>query len=392
MKSQDSSGGRLTSIDALRGFDMFWIIGGDQLARQVCRRMESASSSDGVFGWLAKVIASLEPQFEHVAWHGFRFYDLIFPLFLFLVGCVLPFSLGKYGEGRSPGAYARVIRRTLALIALGFIYSGFLQFSFMTVDASGVHFDWSKTRFPGVLQRIGLCYFFAALVVMNFRPPIQAVVVASILAGYHFLFAFVPGSGSAGDFSPEGNLAGWLDRKLLGGTRLYYGHGDNEGILSTLPAIATTVIGALAGAWLRSGVTPILKALMLAAVGVAAIEAGWLWERIGGFPVNKILWTSSFVLVAGGWSLVLLSAFYFVIDVCGLKLWAYFFTVIGANAITIYMLKNIIDFKHSARYFLGGLMNISRPEDRDLILIVGVLALQWLVLWFFYRHRVFFRV
>ena len=400
MKSQDGSGGRLTSIDALRGFDMFWIIGGEEIAIQLCRRLDSSSHSESVFGWLARFIASLEPQFHHATWHGFRFYDLIYPLFLFLVGVVLPFSLAKYGEGPSPGAYGRVVRRTLSLILLGFIYAGFLQFPFMTIDSAGVHFDWSKTRIPGVLQRIGVCYFFAAIIVMNSRPLVQTIIVALILAGYHAIFAFVPGgAGAAGDFSVENNLAGWLDRQVFGGSKMYYGgdnefpkFGDNEGVLSTLPAVATTLIGALAGSWLRSGVSPIVKTAVLAIVGAVLVEGGWLWEKFGGFPVNKMLWSSSYVLVAGGWSLILLSAFYFIIDVCGIRFWAYFFVVIGANAITAYVIRHFIDFDYSAKFFFGGVMKLSNNQDAALILHVGVVALLWLVLWFFYRHRVFFRV
>jgi len=391
MRAQEASG-RLTSIDALRGFDMFWIIGGDQLARLICKLLESASPGDGVFGWLAARIAALRPQFEHVEWHGFHFYDLIFPLFLFLVGVVLPFSMAKYGSEPNPAAYGRIIRRTLALLALGFIYAGFLKLNFISVDGSGVHFDWSQTRFPGVLQRIGICYFFAAIVVLNFRPAAQAAIVGIILVGYHMLMTFVPGGGAAGDLSPEHSLAGWVDQKVLGGTKLYYGHGDNEGLLSTLPAVATTLLGALAGSLLRAGVSQFLKVAVLLLAGAAAVECGWLWEQFGHFPVNKILWTSSFVLVAGGWSLVLLAAFYFIIDVCGLKAWAYFFTVIGANAITIYMLKSIIDFNSSTKYFLGGVMKLANEADAALILVAGSLALKWLVLWFLYRHRVFFRV
>jgi predicted acyltransferase len=398
MKSQDAGGGRLSSIDALRGFDMFWIIGGDELARHFCQRLKSFSD-DGVFGWLAKRIADLEPQFHHAQWHGFRFYDLIFPLFLFLVGCVLPFSLGKYGDGPTSGAVGRVVRRTLALIALGFVYSGFLQLQFLRIEGSTFYFDWSQSRFPGVLQRIGLCYFFAALVVMNCRPTVQMGIAAALLAGYHALLAFVPGGGPAGDYSPEGNLAGWIDRAAFDGTRTYYGGenefsglGDNEGVLSTLPAIATTLIGALAGALLRSGVSPFLKTAILFVSGAAAVQGGWLWEQMLGLPVNKMLWSSSFVLVAAGWSAILLGGFYFVIDVCGLKAWAFFFVVIGANAITIYLLQRIVDFERSAAFLFGGLAKLVGQGDAPLILAAGSLGLQWLVLWFFYRHRVFLRV
>jgi predicted acyltransferase len=386
MKSQVAATNRLVSIDALRGFDMFWIMGGDLLARHVCGRLRETSHSNTVFGRFAKFVGELQPQFDHVEWHGFVFYDLIYPLFLFLVGVVLPFSLGKYGEGPSPGAYGRVFRRTFALIALGLIYNGFLQFTFASKG-------WSEVRLPGVLQRIGLCYFFAALIVMHFRPAMQMVFFVAILGLYYAALTFIPaGDHAAGDLTKEGNLAGWLDRKLLGGTFLYYGYGDNEGVLSTIPAVATTLLGALAGALLRGSNSPLLRVLVLLTGGAACVQLGWWWEQFGGFPVNKILWTSSFVLVAGGWSLILLGAFHFIIDVCGLKGWAYFFTVIGANAIAIYMLEDLVDWKHSTEFLFGGIASLAGEPNKTLILIVGAISLKWLVLWFLYRQRVFFRV
>lgn len=386
MSAQSGSSNRLASIDALRGFDMFWIVGGDLVARHVCKTLQAASHSDSVLGRFGRFIGGLESQIEHVEWHGFVFYDLIYPLFLFLVGLVLPFSLGKYGDGANAGAYGRILRRTIALILLGLIHADFFKFEFLDKG-------WEAVRLPGVLQRIGLCYFFAALIVMNFRPTMQAVIVAMILAGYFVVLKYVPpGGGVAGDFTKEGNLAGWLDRQIFGGTRLYYGSGDNEGILSTLPAIATTLLGALAGSLLRGGLSPFLKVLILIAGGAAFVQLGWWWERFGGFPVNKILWTSSFVLVAGGWSLILLGAFYFVIDVCGVKFWAYFFIVIGSNAILIYMLDELIDWTRPTAYLFGGLAKLASPQDGKLILLVGALSLKWLVLWFLYRQRVYFRV
>jgi predicted acyltransferase len=205
-----------------------------------------------------------------------------------------------------------------------------------------------------------------------------------------------------GDLSKQGNLAGRIDRMVLPGSFCCYkldptdkkAIGDNEGLLSTLPAIATTLLGALAGQWLRCGVSPLLKAGGLIAAGVIALYGGWWWDA-SGFPVNKILWTSSFVLVAGGWSAILLGLFYFVIDVCRWRWWAFFFIVIGSNAITIYLLQHFVTFGEVAGHFVGGLVKLSQQlvgkDFGNVILYGSILAIKWLVLWFLYRHKVFLR-
>jgi predicted acyltransferase len=358
---------RLVSIDALRGFDMFWIIGGDRLAQLVLTRVD----------WKHSV--ALSKQLEHVEWEGFRFYDLIFPLFLFLVGCVIPYSLAKFRD-RPAAAYGRIVRRTLLLLVLGFVCNGVLQFQF------------EEMRWAGVLQRIGLCYGIAALISLHTTPRGQALLVAVVLAAYWAILTFIPApGGTAGDLSPEGNLAGYIDRNWLPGDikEEYYGHGDNEGWLSTLPAIATTLLGVLAGEWLRSSVGPWKKTAGLIVAGAACLAGGYSWGET--FPIIKILWTSSFVLVAGGWSLLLLALFYLVIDVLGWRWWAFFFVVIGLNAITIFVAPRFIDFNKMATFFLGGV--ISRTDVwGPVIAVAGALACKWIFLWVLYRQKLFLRV
>jgi predicted acyltransferase len=364
---------RLLSIDALRGFDMFWIIGGDQLARALA---VWSGSHTGRVVW---------KQFEHVAWEGFRFYDLIFPLFLFVVGAVLPFSLGKL-DGLGPGeAYRRIARRTLLLFALGLLCNGVLRF------------DWANLRVAGVLQRIALCYGIAALISRNLATRGLVVTLAAILLGYWALLAHVAAPGQTpGDYSIEGNLAGWVDRHYLPGKimKQYYGFGDNEGLLSTIPAVGTTLLGVLAGRWLRSGRGPWEKVAGLCVAGLASLAVGTIWGM--HFPIIKNLWTSSFVLVAGGWSLLLLALFYALIDVLGFRRWAFFFVVIGANAITIYVVPQIIDFKHAADFFFGGIYRLAEQsvsaDFRQVLVAAGTLALEWLFLLYLYRNRIFLRV
>ncbi|MFL5245323.1 MAG: acyltransferase family protein [Gemmataceae bacterium] len=363
---------RLLSIDALRGFDMFWIVGGEELFKALAHWAN----------WSHKDL--VDEQLEHVPWEGFHFYDLIFPLFLFVVGVVLPFSLGALRlRGESPRQlHWRIVRRTVLLFALGLLYNHFLQF------------DFEKLRVAGVLQRIALCYGIAALIVMHTSVRGQAVITAALLLGYWALLASVAAPGhSAGDYTIEGNLPGYVDRHYLPGKiyQEYYGYGDNEGLLSTIPAVATALLGALAGQWLLTRRAPVIKVLGLAAAGGVCLLLGNLWSH--NFPVIKNLWTSSFVLVAGGWSLLLLALFYGVIDVMRLRFWAYFFIVIGANAITIYFLAHtkIVDFEAVGKFFFGGVINRS-GSFQPVMTALSVIVVEWLFLLVLYKNKIFLRV
>jgi predicted acyltransferase len=273
--------------------------------------------------------------------------------------------------------HLHVVKRAVVLILLGMILNGLLQF------------NWSTMRWPGVLQRIGLCYFFAALIVMHTRWRTQAIVIAVVLLAYWAVTMLVAAPGySAGDLTMQGCLSSYIDQRLIPG-ELYYGYGDNEGILSTFPAVCTALLGALAGQWLRSDRSGSRKAAGLALAGVVSLAVGYLWGFV--FPIIKILWTSSYVLFAAGWSLLLLALFYWIIDVVGLKRWAFFFVVIGMNPITIYFLDGIIDFAGIAEGFLGGVA-AHAGVYAALILPFGALMVRWLLLWFLYRHKIFFKV
>ena len=357
---------RLLSIDALRGFDMFWIIGGGTLL----------SSLADV--WPHPITQTIKEQLEHVEWQGFHFEDLIFPLFLFIVGVVLPFSTSRRRQqGQSSASiHLHIFKRALTIILLGLIFNNLLRF------------EWSQMRWPGVLQRIGLCYFFAAIVVAHTRWRTQAIIVGAVLVLYWVAAELIPVPDfGANAMTAEGCLSSYIDQRLIPG-KLYYGYGDNEGLISTFPAVCTVLLGALAGHWLRSQRTGNRKAAGLALAGLACVATGYLWGLV--FPIIKLIWTSSYTLFSGGWCLLLLALFYWLIDVKGYRKWTFFFVVIGVNPITIYFLQRFVNFGDIAEFFLAGVVN-NAGQVAPLVLPLGVLAVKWLLLWFLYRHKIFFK-
>ena len=359
---------RLHSIDALRGFDMFWIIGGGTV-------IERIFTLTGI-----PFVVSLNNQFEHSQWNGFTFEDLIFPLFLFIVGLAIPFSLTKRlsrGDSRR-SIVLHILKRTILLFLLGLIYNGFLNFNIPNM------------RWMGVLQRISLSYFAAALIFLFTGIRGRAAWAGAILLGYWLVMTFapVPEFGS-GILTPEGNVASYIDRLLLPGRFCCFDFGDNEGLLSTIPAIASCLAGVLCSDWLRSGRSGNGKTAGLALAGCVSLAVGLLWGII--FPINKIIWTSSYVLVAAGWSMLLFAAFYWVIDVRGYRKWAFFFIIIGLNPITIYLVQEIVNFGSIANYFIRGL-STHAGEFRQLLDAIGSFGVKWLFLWFLFKQKIFLKV
>ncbi len=364
---------RLDSLDALRGFDMFWIVGGEGIFHAL-----AALTGWSFFIWISG-------QLEHVKWNGFHFYDMIFPLFLFIAGISMPFSLTKRlerGDSRRK-VYGHIIKRMLILVFLGMVYNGLLEF------------NWEHMRYASVLARIGMGWFFAALIFMNSTRKTQYYWFGGILIVYWLVLNFIPVPGHGmGDLSQGNNLADYIDQLFLPG-RLYLGNHDPEGILSTFPAIATALFGVLTGHFLKDQdpkYTPLKKAIFLAGAGMGSLILAYLWNFI--FPINKNLWTSTFVLFAGGWSLVLLSVFYLVIDVWKIKKWSFFFVVIGMNPIVIYLCqKGIIAFKSTSDFFLGGFINHYIPENwHDLMNSVGYVAAGWVFLYLLYKQKIFVKI
>src|SRR6476659_7908619 len=297
---------RLYSLDALRGFDMFWIMGAEE-----------------IFHALYKVTGSpfwgtISTELTHPDWNGFHFYDLIFPLFLFIAGVATPYSVGRELEkGRTKQQMLwRVVRRGLTLVILGIIYNNGLQLR-----------PLSEIRFGSVLGRIGLAYMFANIIYLYSKQMGQVIWFCGLLIGYWLLLKFTSAPGfPMGDLTMEGNFASYLDRSILPG-KLYLGIHDPEGIVSTIPAIGTGLLGILAGSYIKNANVPgRTKALRLAISVIIFIGLALLWNI--DFPINKNLWTSSFVLNVGGISLLLLALFYYIIDVLGHVRWSFFFRVI----------------------------------------------------------------
>lgn len=367
---------RLTSLDALRGFDMFWIIG----ARDIANGLENL----GFPG--AGVLAS---QLAHSGWNGFTFYDFIFPLFIFIVGVSSVLAIDKRlerGESRRV-IFRKVVTRSVLLFLLGIFYNGGVSESPLV----------ESVRVTGVLQRIALVYFFAATLVLTTSVRTQAASAVGLLVGYWLAMRFVPVPGyGAGVWTPWGNLERYVDMHLLPG-RLYWDTWDPEGILSTFPAIATGLMGVLTGHWLRARVTPGDKVLTEnrrtayllfagACVAVAGLLAGLF------FPINKNLWTSSFALLTGGLSASLLAVFYWVIDVRGYRRWAFPFVVIGLNSIFIYLAVEVIPFDEIAARLVGGDVSALFGRGQMLFEALVQLVVEWLVLYWMYRRRIFIRL
>ena len=393
---------RLLSLDALRGFDMFWIVGAEGLVMAL-----EQMGHNGVVKFLAQ-------QLTHKDWAGFAFYDLIFPLFVFMMGVSTVFSLSKtlQREGRS-AAVGRAVRRFALLFLLGiFYYGGFAN-------------EWPKIRLLGVLQRIALAYLFAGLLFCFFDWKAMAGIAAGLLLGYWALLTFIPIrdiqldgealqklSGQAGTtntaalfygttryvtggYEPGKNLANHLDFQYLPGRKhdVYY---DPEGLLSTLPAVATALLGVFCGMLLQSGrVSDQQKVVRLLVAGVLSVVMGFLWGL--QFPVVKKLWSSSFVLVAGGYSMLLLAVFYQLVDVWKYQTWCQPFVWIGMNPITIYMAENVLSMDRMAERFAGGSLkrylntHLARGTG-DLLVAIISLGITFLICRFLYKRKLFLRV
>ena len=365
---------RLLSLDALRGFDLFWIVGGHGILVALFKLTE--------WGWLG----AIDGQLKHVDWNGFQAYDLIFPLFLFMAGVSTPYSLTRrLTEGARSEVCRKIVQRGLILVLLGIIYNNGLQWKGL-----------ENMRLGSVLGRIGLAGMFAQLIfAFNFETPKRLWYwLAGILLGYWAVMSFGHAPGFApGDLTMEGNFASYVDRLLLPG-KLHKKIHDPEGLLAMIPAIGNALLGILAGLWLRRSseeVSGDRKAAGLALAGLALLVVGGLWGFV--FPLNKNLWTSSFVLWTCGWGSLLLALFYWTIDVRG---WARgfgaFFAVIGMNSVLIYLSGKFISYDYTAQALFGGLAKVMSPAAGALLLAVGVFAVEWLLFWFLKRHKLFLKV
>jgi predicted acyltransferase len=359
-----AAAGRLMSIDALRGFDMFWILGGDYVARSFVAIHDSG------------LTRSLAAQMEHCEWAGFHFYDLIFPLFVFIVGVSLVLSLGRMleREGR-PATMKRIAVRSAVLFLLGVFYMG------------GVASGFANVYFAGVLHRIAAAYFFGALLFCYFRTRTLAWICAALLLGYWALMTYVPvpGIGAPSLAEPGKNLAHYLDERFLPGQKF-------EGtLLSTMPAVANCLLGVFAGLLLKDHrIANQRKVHWLLAAGAVSLLSGFLWSL--QFPVIKLLWTSSYVLVSCGYGALLLAVFYQVIEIWNRRTWSLPFVWIGMNALPIYIIAGVVNFRALAGRLVGGDVKdfLGQYSELGHSLLAVALAL-WLVN-FLYRRKLFLRL
>ncbi len=362
---------RLRSIDALRGLDMSIILGG----------REAILGIAGLFA-SEQTMAALDRQFHHPEWNGFTLYDLIFPLFLFLAGASMPLSMEKrIAAGATKATLTRhAVRRGAVLVLLGAIYNGLLGF------------DFERVRYASVLGRIGLAWMVAALLWIHL--PRRAVAVTGVgLAAVHglaLMFITAPGLGLEGpSLAPGETIGGWIDRQLVPG-RLHEGVRDPEGIFGVLPAAGTALLGAFAGSWMSgTGRTRGRGIGGLVVLGGQCLVLGWLLDALG-LPINKNLWTASFVLWAGGWSFLLLALFHWLFDVVRMDRLAMVFMVIGANSILAYMVSAFVSWQSVVELLLSKGIGYGKI-DEALLPLLG-LGLLWLILLALYRRRIFLRV
>ena len=363
---------RLLSLDAMRGFDMLFLMGLAGILHELA--ILATGSSDC---WLAQ-------QMHHVAWNGFRQRDTIFPLFLFIAGVAWPFSFAaQLAKGRSMGAIRlRVLKRAVLLVLLGMVYNGILVF-----DAA--HF-----RVCSVLGLIGVSWAAAALLYTVSGVAGRVCVAAAIMAGYALVLLFVPSPAAPGasPMSVEGCLAGYVNQLLLPGKSGSVSFFEPEGVLSAVSSVSTAILGTLAGDFVRhGGPSGFRKAAILLVAGVLMSATAWALD--GVLPVNKKLWSPTFTLAAGGYSLVLFSLFYWICDVRRWRGWAFPLRVVGMNPITVYLLMRIVPGSGIVGFFLGGVVSlVPSGPCANLVVCAGTLGLWWLVLCFLYRKNVFLKV
>lgn len=360
---------RLASLDTFRGIDMLMIMGAMPLIVSICLLFPGGENC-----WLAV-------QMSHAEWNGLHICDLIFPTFLFIAGISFPFSYAKQlsnGYSRAK-VYRKIFVRFLALFILGCIFNGI-------IDPAWEHF-----RFFSVLSRIGLAWMIAAILYINLGPRWRTAIVAVILLGYWGLCNIpAPDIPGADPLSMEGCLVGYVDRCLFPG-HLYCGFFDPEGLLSAVPAIVTAMLGMFTGEFIRgSKINNGRKTLLMLSGAVILIVAGLIWSM--WFPINKQLWTSSFVLVGGGIALFVFAILYWIIDVKGHDGWILPFKVIGMNSITIYMAQMIVNFRGLGRAMFGGFADLCPQQVAAVIDNAVYVAICWLFLYFLYRKKIFLKV
>lgn len=357
---------RLLCVDALRGFDMLWIIGGGDVIITLAKAYPNS------------FLNTLAEHFDH-QWGQFHFYDIIMPLFMFIVGVVMPVAFkNRLAKGESKKhIYTHVLKRVVKLYLLGLIASGHL----LQLDINTLHL-WTDT-----LHAIAVGYLVSSILILEFNVKTQVGVTAFLLLAYWAVMALIPIPGiGAGIYEPDKNLALYVDDRVLG--HFQEGAGWTY-IVTNMTFVCSVMLGVFAGQILLSGKTEKKKAGLLAGIGIGCVLAGLVWGY--WFPIIHHIWTSSLVLFAGGWSFLLLAGFYLIIDVWGYRKWSFPFVVIGVNAIAIYVATHLFDFTLIGNVFVVGLSKWLGSWDQFVREFAGLLVV-WLILYWMYRKKTFIKV
>ena len=364
---------RLNSLDALRGADMLMISGGGAFIYY----MHNLTN----YKWLN----TLAYNMEHPAWlEPITFFDFIFPLFLFISGISLVYSVNsQINKGVSNSdIYKKAFKRMLILMLIGLVYKN----SPLNI------FDPAHIRYSSVLGRIGMATFLTTILYVNFSWQKRLLWIGGILLGYYAAMFLIPVPGfGAGNMTMEGNFAGWLDRTIMPG-RLVNGVFDENAIATFLPAFTITIFGAWAGDILRNNdSSSSYKIKLLSIIGISLIAVGLVWGL--HFPIMKKMWTSSFILITSGASFLAMTLFYWLIDVKKQTKWAFFFKVIGLNSLVIYLAYSFINFNYTSHKLFSGFYSSFIPKEWLVVFdAFGAVVLVWLFLYFLYKNKLFLKV
>ena len=371
---------RLESLDVLRGFDLFMLVGLETAIHQLASAVDTPSFHS--FIWC----------FTHVDWEGFSPWDLVMPLFMFMSGITIPFALSRYKHtNNQTSVYRRILKRVILLWIFGMMCQGNL----LGLDSNRIYF------YSNTLQAIAMGYLIASLLYLHTRIRTQIIVAAGLLLGFWGAMEWITVQGyGGGNYTPDGNLAEWIDREVLG--RFRDGASMMNGevvfadwyrytwILSSLNFGVTVLTGTFAGYILKDKEwMPKQKLTYLLAIGAAMVAIGWIWGI--WHPVIKKLWTSSMTLVSSGYCFLLMALFYYLIDYKGWKKYSGWLKVYGMNSIVAYMLTMCVNFSCIGHSLLHGLQPYM-GEYYAVVLTLSNVGIIYFILWELYKRKLFLRV
>lgn len=343
--------------------------------------------------------SAIYPPLKHAEWHGITPTDYIFPFFLFVVGVAIPLALGRRVEqgGITKEVYLKIFRRTALIFLLGLFLAAF------------PYFDFSTLRIPGVLQRIAICYLITSLIFIRTDWKQQTLIGIGLLILYWALMTLiaVPNCDATTIDDKACNLAAYVDRTIFGENHIWRSAKvfDPEGILSTIPAVITTISGALTGTWLKSKRDNLEKVAGMFFFGIVLTVTGWIWHSF--FPINKSLWTSSYVLYTSGLALLFLGFCFYLIDIKNYKKWTKPFVIFGVNALALFVFSGLLSkilgiikitdttgkqTSLQGWIFQSGFLSIAEPINASLLFALTYILFWLLLMWLLYRKRIYIKV